>query len=182
MILSNNTASSAGTPVQMSPRMRITGSVWDTGAVASRTVNFKHELVPISGNPGTSKLIWAHDYNGGGYVERMSISSLGQLILTGASTFSSATPSGYGLNVIQGTGTVGIGSDANGNYIQSFGSRPLVLNPAGNNTHIYAKLSIGTAATTAPGYSLVLQNTSTGLSLYNTADQATNYENFRTNG
>lgn len=73
----NSTAATSGVPVQMSPRLRLSGNVWDTGAVASRSVNFKNEVLPISGNPGVARLLWGYDYNAGGYTELMSITSGG---------------------------------------------------------------------------------------------------------
>jgi len=78
-ILTNATASLVGTPVQMSPRLRLSGTVWDTGTTSSKTVNFKNEVLPISGNPGSGRLLWGYDYNGGGYTELMGLTSGGNL-------------------------------------------------------------------------------------------------------
>ena len=77
LIESNSTASTAGVPVQMSPRIRLSGTVWDAGTTSSKTVNFKNEVLPISGNPGSGRLLWGYDYNGGGYTELMSLQSNG---------------------------------------------------------------------------------------------------------
>ncbi|MDO8664130.1 MAG: hypothetical protein Q7K44_01050 [Candidatus Liptonbacteria bacterium] len=78
-ILTNTTAATVGTSTQMSPRLRQSGTVWDTGASASRTVNFKREVMPTSGNPGTARLLWGYDYNAGGYSELMALTSGGNL-------------------------------------------------------------------------------------------------------
>jgi len=77
LIESNSTAATVGVPVQMSPRIRLSGTVWDTGTTSSKSVNFKNEVLPISGNPGSARLLWGYDYNGGGYTELMSLQSNG---------------------------------------------------------------------------------------------------------
>lgn len=64
--------------------------------------------------------------------------------------------------------------------IQTFNSKPLYLNRQGNNIVMFG----GTAGligvnTTAPTHTLTLGSTSTGIALYNTADQTTNYERGR---
>jgi hypothetical protein len=82
-IQTNTTAATSGTPVQISPRARWSGTVWDTGSVSSKTVNFIQECLPISGNPGTANLNWSYDYNAGGYSNIMTLTSAGALSLVG---------------------------------------------------------------------------------------------------
>ncbi len=119
IILTNTTAATAGATVQMSPRLRLSGTVWDTGAAASRTVNFKNEVLPVSGNPGTARMLWGYDYNAGGYSELMSLVSTGLLGIgtttpgsllslgnTGANTINisnvATSTFGYGINLKKG--------------------------------------------------------------------------------
>lgn len=78
-ILVNTTASTAGATVQITPRLRFSGTVWDTGSTTSKSVNFINEVLPVSGNPGSGNLKWSYDYNGGGYTNIMSLSSGGNL-------------------------------------------------------------------------------------------------------
>jgi hypothetical protein len=79
-IATNTTASTVGAQVQRSPRSRWSGTVWDTGASASRTTNFIIENIPTGGaNPGNSRLAFSHDYNGGGYSELFSIRNNGNV-------------------------------------------------------------------------------------------------------
>jgi len=117
--------------------------------------------------------------------------NLGLRASGGNSTFStilSVSPSGaitpatattYAAQINQGGKTVGIGGDANFNYIQSFGSVPLRINSVGNNTFISGLVGIGSTTYVAPTHSLTLTNAATGITLYNTADQTTNFERAR---
>ena len=79
LVARNVTASLVGTTVQMSPRLRFSGTVWDTGTTTSKTVNFIKEVLPVSGNPGTGYVRWGYDYNGGGYGYLMYLTSGGML-------------------------------------------------------------------------------------------------------
>jgi hypothetical protein len=76
------------------------------------------------------------------------------------------------------TGTVAIGSNNSGNYIQSFGSRPLVFNSAGNNSFFYGNVGHGTTLS-VPTHSITLHSNSTGYAHYNTSDTVTNFERAR---
>lgn len=75
-------------------------------------------------------------------------------------------------------GAVAIGSNNAANYIQSFGSRPLVFNSAGNNSFFYGSVGHGSAVFT-PTHSITLGSNSTGYAHYNTSDTTTNYERAR---
>lgn len=50
----NTTASTVGTPVQISPRSRLSGTGWDVDDAVSRTVSWFTENLPVSGNTVTS--------------------------------------------------------------------------------------------------------------------------------
>ena len=78
-IITNTTAALVGTQVQYSPRIRLSGTVWDTGASASRTSNWIVENKPAAGNPATSKLAFSYDYNAGGYSEKVYFNNAGDI-------------------------------------------------------------------------------------------------------
>ena len=82
LIQANVTAATIGVPVQYSPRLRLSGTAWDTTVAASRTSNWILENRSVSGNPISSNLVWAWDLNGGGYTDRMTLSSAGNLSTT----------------------------------------------------------------------------------------------------
>jgi hypothetical protein len=65
--LTNTTAATSIVPVQMSPRLRFHGSVWDTGGVVSRTSDWVMEDQSVSGNPPIYTLFLRHSANGGAY-------------------------------------------------------------------------------------------------------------------
>lgn len=83
MMSSNNTASTAGVPVQMSPRIRQSGTVWDTGSSSSKTSEWIREALPTSGNPTSSILRWGYSLAGSAYSYLMSLSSAGVLSTLG---------------------------------------------------------------------------------------------------
>lgn len=84
LIVQNTTAALVGTTVQISPRIRLSGTAWDTDDAVSRTVSFFTENLPSTGNTvtGTWKL---------GYIDPVSsaitypvtVNSAGSMALTG---------------------------------------------------------------------------------------------------
>jgi hypothetical protein len=78
-ISTNTTVATNLIPVQRSPRSRWSGTVWDTGAAASRTINWTAEAIPTSGNPASSRLAFSYDLNAGGYSEFVSFTSAGNV-------------------------------------------------------------------------------------------------------
>lgn len=80
----NTTAATTGSRIQRSPRMRLSGGVWNTnGAGSDNSIGVIQEVIPVSGNPPTFRLVWSTDLNGAGYVERMSLSNLGKFEIKG---------------------------------------------------------------------------------------------------
>lgn len=77
--ITTSTASSAGTTIRWSPRIRLTAHSWNTTTPADNTINFINEVRPISGATTSGSLFWAFDNNGGGYSDVMSLSSVGAL-------------------------------------------------------------------------------------------------------
>lgn len=76
-VASNTTASTVGTPVQMSSRSRWSGTAWNTTAVASQTVDFIAETLPSSGATISAAWNLSAQINGGGYTQVFSVSSAG---------------------------------------------------------------------------------------------------------
>ena len=70
IIAQNTTAATAGATVQMSPRVRWTGTAWNSSSVASETDSFFAEALPVTA-AGTTSLSWR----------------LGQIIAGGAVTY-----------------------------------------------------------------------------------------------
>lgn len=89
--LRNDTAATALVPVQYSPRLRWCGRVWNTnGAGASNTSNWGIDERPVSGDPPSGRLVWAWDLNGGGYTDKMSLTSAGVLGIDHIGEFTAA--------------------------------------------------------------------------------------------
>ena len=104
-----------------------------------------------------------------------------QIFTTYSGTLSTGTDSTYAVRIGQDTGRIALGANASGNFIQSFGTRPLVFNSVGNNSFFFGKIGIAAVATTlvAPTHSLTLLSTADGIAQYNTSDTVTNYERAR---
>jgi hypothetical protein len=86
LISTSTTAATLAAPIQQSPRLRFSGTVWDETAAASRTVNFKEEVIPISSITGSAKLVWGYGYNDVtdvGITQLMSLGSVGTLDVFG---------------------------------------------------------------------------------------------------
>lgn len=77
--LYETTAADVGTPVRYSPYLSFTGRAWNTTTPASNTINFRMEVIPVSGATTSGALVWSFDNNGGGYSELMRITSAGKL-------------------------------------------------------------------------------------------------------
>jgi hypothetical protein len=110
-INTNTTVATNLIPVQRSPRSRWSGTVWDTGAAASRTINWTAEAIPTSGNPASSRLAFSYDLNAGGYTEFVSFTSAGNV---GIGT---TTPSAI-LHSLGTTEQLRVGFDAS-NYLST---------------------------------------------------------------
>lgn len=80
IINTNTTDSTAAVPVQISPRIRLSGTAWNTTATAaSNTINWTIENIPISGATPSSSLRFNFDRNGTGYSNVFSLLSGGNL-------------------------------------------------------------------------------------------------------
>lgn len=92
-ILANQTAATAAVPVQMSPRQRFEGRVWD--GAASRAINLTWDMLPVSGANPTATMRLGYSYNGGAYTYPLTIDSDGTVnataIKVGGSSVSGAS-------------------------------------------------------------------------------------------
>lgn len=78
IITQNFTAATSGVPVQISSRLRLSGSAWD--GAASKVADFGLETIPVNGtSPITSYLKFTSQINAGGYNEVMRISDVGKM-------------------------------------------------------------------------------------------------------
>lgn len=101
LVGTNTTAATAGVTVQMSPRLRLSGTAWNTTATAaSNTQDWIIENLPISGATTSSQLNFSTQNNGGGYTNRISLTSAGDFTLTGNLKLGTA---GNGIYVKEGT-------------------------------------------------------------------------------
>jgi hypothetical protein len=65
LVETSTTATTAQSPIQRSPRIRITGQVWDAWGSITRSVNFINEVVPRVGNTGINSsayMFWDFGY------------------------------------------------------------------------------------------------------------------------
>lgn len=116
--LTNTTAAAAGAQ-QVSPATIWTGQGWKTNATAaSQTVNWQAYVLPVQGaaNP-TANWVLQSQVNGGGYSDRLAVTSAGQLLAGAGSasapaySFSAATNTGLA-NLSSGASLVAGGSES----------------------------------------------------------------------
>jgi hypothetical protein len=100
-IITNITGSTSSVPVQRSPRLRLSGTAWNTGGTpATNTMNWAIENIPTSGNPPTSALSFSFDRSATGYSTALTLLNTGRL---GVGSVSNPTAS---LQLPSGTTTV----------------------------------------------------------------------------
>ena len=141
---------------------------------------------------GTASLYYLNSYvgrqhfNSTAYLDGATagtIEASGRLYANYPGTLIGSTETSYALRVRNSGGiSLTLGTDAAGGYIQSFASMPLRLNGVGNNVTFGANQGINTLVgfqTNSPTHTITLATTATGIALYNTVDQTTNYERVR---
>lgn len=80
VVIVTPTGATSVIPVRISPRLRISGTAWNTGGTpASNTMNWTIDNLSTSGNPPTSALRFNFDRNGGGYSTLVSFISNGNV-------------------------------------------------------------------------------------------------------
>lgn len=90
LLVSNTTSATVGATIQRPGRIRQSGHVWDTGAAATRVMDWIIDPIFTSGNPGSSVYGFGYQYNSGGYTYLMNLSSTGRLMIGNGSTVGSA--------------------------------------------------------------------------------------------
>lgn len=135
LVLVNNTAATAGVPVQQSPRLRFRSNVWNTTAVAANnTDDFFIESVPVSGLVPSGLLKFGSSLNGAAATYPFSLRSDGRisiadgLLLTGGTAgyvqwsgiFKLTVPAINQLNFQNTSGTGGFGLDTSTAAIAKF--------------------------------------------------------------
>lgn len=89
-ILQNTTASTLAVPVQYSPRLRLTGTAWNSTASTSQVNDWTVENRPVTvAGTTTSALNFSSQTNAGGYGIRLSLNSVGTLSSNANATASS---------------------------------------------------------------------------------------------
>jgi hypothetical protein len=107
-----------GSPVSMSPRVRLGGVAWDSGTVASKTFWGALELMPVTGNPASSYLRFGMDPGTGTYSYPMVITSAGKVGIGTTTPISTLTVAGD-ITTTSGMGSMGSGNTA---YLSSSAS------------------------------------------------------------
>jgi hypothetical protein len=97
------TAATVGAP-NYSPPIQQSGTAWNATAAASQQVDWMTQVQGVDGNPPSSSLKWFAQSNGGGFTERLSIDSTGQLSSLNTITFSSVAPGTLQIAQRSGTG------------------------------------------------------------------------------
>lgn len=83
--IGNTTAATAGTPVQYSPILSLSGTAWDTDDLVSRTEEWALQVRPASGAVPNSTLYLLNRQDSGAWVSKFSVtSSGGQIAATSA--------------------------------------------------------------------------------------------------
>lgn len=117
----NTKASTNVIPVQYSPRIRLTGTAWNTTSSASQVADFIAEVRPMSGTAITSSLFFSSQINAAGYSDLFSLNNEGRIaIKAGTSTDLTAKVGG----------TIDVNTTATGNT-------------GGSETTIYSKVIAG---------------------------------------
>lgn len=135
-LLANNTASTAGVPVQQSPRLRLRSNVWNTTAVAANnTDDWWIESVPVSGTTPSGLLRFGSSLNGAAATHLMTLRStdgkltIGGLALNAAGNIAWAgrsiltSPADGKINLSNNAETLGFGFDFTTDALASFRTR-----------------------------------------------------------
>ncbi len=180
IFIKNTQPSTVGTPVQYSPRLRFTGTVWNTTATAATNqTDWKMETRGVSGTTPTSALWISSSLVTGttpSFTDRMSISDVGLLSVAhitsttsaptiaagaGAGTSPTVTVSGTDLghqvNVTTGTSPATSATVATVTFNVAYGAAPKViqLTPANSVTAALngtAQIYVDAASTTTTVY------------------------------
>jgi lysophospholipase L1-like esterase len=119
LVLANETATTAGVPVQQSPRLRFRGHAWNTTATAAdNSDDWIIESVPVSGAVPSGTLKIGSYRNGAGLIFPVIVDSAGGLTVSGAlltgSLSSSGSVSAAGAGAFRLTGRTAFTSPVDG--------------------------------------------------------------------
>ena len=96
IVLQNETASTAGVPVQMSPRLRLRSHVWNTTATAAdNTQDWWIETQPTSAASPSGNLFFNRSLNGGATFSALQLTSSGTAYFGGGVFATQATTIGW---------------------------------------------------------------------------------------
>ncbi|MFA6454341.1 MAG: peptidase G2 autoproteolytic cleavage domain-containing protein [Patescibacteria group bacterium] len=145
VVLWNTTAATSVLDAQWSPRLRLIGNVWDTGASLTRSTHWMMQNQTYTGNPGISNLAFQYAYNGTATSTPLVLSSTGNI---GMGTSSPE----YGLDVY-GSAAFGLGSevmriDSTGNVGIGTSSPFARLSVAGNGSGLGYAFAVSDIAST----------------------------------
>jgi hypothetical protein len=79
-----NTTAAANNAQQITPRIRLSGQVWNTTGSTSTQRDWIIENLPVQSTTGTANLLFSYQANGGGYSEKFGISNLGGIRINGS--------------------------------------------------------------------------------------------------
>lgn len=118
-------------------------NVWQTADSDTGRLYFQNAGATYIKSPASSIILRA-----GGDTDKYTFSSSmatlnDQVTITESTNATAAAQNTYALQINQGTSGTAIGGDGTNSYIQSFSSKPLVLNGLGNNVHVGSTMSIG---------------------------------------
>jgi hypothetical protein len=107
VIVQNTTAALVGTQVQMSPRIRLSGTAWNTGTSASNSLNWVIQNLPAAGNPPTSTLQFAYyDTVNATVTNKFTLTNAGNGVFSGTLSASNLSGTNTGDQTLSGLGGV----------------------------------------------------------------------------
>lgn len=154
--LVNNTASTVGTTVQISPRLRFTGTAWNSVGVISEVDSWIIENLPVTAAGTTNSILkFGSSLAGGAYTYPATLTSAGQLTVTniGAQRFIGAgtrLTTGFGtgiIKIVDATEALGVSLDAGTDGTLKL--RGVAGTAATGNFDLGAKLTVYNNQTTA---------------------------------
>ena len=154
VVIQNTTASTAGVPVQYSPRVLFRGHAWNTTATAADNyLDFMTELRPVSAATPSSTLVWASRRSTAGtgaFVDAMSLTSDGILTTVGA-IVAAGTLTAQGTGVSSFAGRIDYNGASAGEFrfnSSSVGSQTDTISSYYNTGGAFAPLNITGGTTT----------------------------------
>jgi len=160
-IETNITAATAGVPVQYSPRLRMSGTAWNTTSSASNTSDWIIENRPVSGAAPSSNFNFGHSLNGGAFATVMTLSSGGAL--SGMNTINSVSTITTGGRLQATAAGINNALSLNGSLIQTNTSHfeNDVATAASGTVANQATIGFGNAILTANNTGVTYTNVST---------------------